>query len=156
VRPDGGFILGGVDDSFRIACWLRAIVVLVILPHDPGLMHIGIFPMNIKEELRSSRRLQQLALRLFDVTDLDLGIQSPYQRSKSMAAMRWLVTFALPVSDREYSIEIGYRTWDGRWLKLALIGIHACASVVYPSDWVEDPICHFGLGRAMKAKVYCN
>ncbi len=111
---------------------------IVILPRDPQWAYAYWDISNQhKEELRRQGG-EQLALRLFDVTDLDLSIQSPHSVQEygcDEMAREWYLP--LPVSDREYLLEIGYRTWDGRWLKLAR-SESMRVPPVYPSDWVED------------------
>jgi hypothetical protein len=81
---------------------------------------------------------QQLALRLYDVTDIDIEYQSPHSVQEYMCdelAREWYLP--IPVSDRDYVIEIGYRCADGRWLMLAR-SAPVRVPPVYPSDWVED------------------
>ena len=63
---------------------------------------------------------QQLILRLYDVTDIDLSSQTPklvqqYECDQT-ASDRFV---AIPASDRDYMAEIGYITGEERWLLLA-------------------------------------
>jgi hypothetical protein len=81
---------------------------------------------------------QQLALRLYDVTDLDMNSQNPHslqQYSCDELARDWYLP--IPVSDREYLTEIGYLTATGGWLLLARSNIVRIPPV-YPSDWIDD------------------
>ncbi len=130
--------LADVDDSFKGLPNGYGDSRIVILPRDPQWAYAYWDISNQhKEELRRQGG-QQLALRLFDVTDLDLSIQSPHSVQEygcDEMAREWYLP--LPVSDREYLLEIGYRTWDGRWLKLAR-SESMRVPPVYPSDWVED------------------
>jgi len=131
--------LANVDDSFvGLPSGYGGDSRIVILPRDPQWAYAYWDISNEhKEELRRQGG-QQLALRLFDVTDLDLSIQSPHSVQEygcDEMAREWYLP--LPVSDREYLLEIGYRTWDGRWLKLAR-SESMRVPPVYPSDWVED------------------
>lgn len=61
-----------------------------------------------------------MALRLYDVTNISLDYQPPhsvYEYECSDADRdRHL---SIPASDRDYLIELGYVTDEGRWLKLA-------------------------------------
>jgi phosphate transport system substrate-binding protein len=63
---------------------------------------------------------QRLALRLYDVTDIDMDIQPPhsiYQFELDETSQdRQLPVYA---SDRDYLVELGYVTQDGYWLRLA-------------------------------------
>jgi hypothetical protein len=130
--------LADVDDSFKGLPNGYGDSRIVILPRDPQWAYAYWDISNQhKEELRRQGG-EQLALRLFDVTDLDLSIQCPHSVQEygcDEMAREWYLP--LPVSDREYLLEIGYRTWDGRWLKLAR-SESMRVPPVYPSDWVED------------------
>lgn len=111
---------------------------LVLLPRDPQWAYAYWDISNEhKEDLRQQGG-QQLMLRLYDVTDIDQSTQSPHgmqQYGCHEMARSWYVE--IPVSDRDYTAEIGYLTADDRWLMLA-----RSASVrvppVYPSAWVKD------------------
>jgi uncharacterized protein len=111
---------------------------IVLLPRDPQWAYAyWDIPVEHKNELRYHGG-QQLALRIYDVTDINLDHQSPHSIQEypiDEMAREWYLP--IPVSDRAYTIDIGYRCGDGRWLVLA-----RSASVnippVYPSDWIED------------------
>jgi uncharacterized protein len=111
---------------------------IVLLPRDPQWAYAyWDIPVEHKNELRYHGG-QQLALRIYDVTDINLEHQSPHSIQEypiDEMAREWYLP--IPVSDRSYTIDIGYRCGDGRWLVLA-----RSASVnippVYPSDWIED------------------
>ncbi|NJK38509.1 MAG: DUF4912 domain-containing protein [Oscillatoriales cyanobacterium SM2_3_0] len=90
-----------------------------------------------KEELRRQGG-QQLALRIYDVTDINLEFQSPHSIQEypcDESSREWYVP--IPVSDRDYVVEIGYRCADGRWLILAR-SESVRIPPIYPSDWIED------------------
>jgi uncharacterized protein len=111
---------------------------IVLLPRDPQWAYAyWDIPIEHKNELRYHGG-QQLALRIYDVTDINLDHQSPHSIQEypiDEMAREWYLP--IPVSDRSYTIEIGYRCGDGRWLVLAR---SASVSIppVYPSDWIED------------------
>ena len=127
VDQDLGELPGGYGES-RI----------VLLPRDPQWAYCyWDVPNEHKQELRSQGG-QQLALRIYDVTDINIEQQAPHNVQEYLCdemAREWYLP--LPVSDRDYAVDIGYRCADGRWLSLA-----RSASVrippVYPSDWIED------------------
>jgi uncharacterized protein len=76
-------------------------------------------PSSHKDELRSQGG-QQLALRLYDVTDLDINTQTAHNIQEYPCDETTREFYLpLPLSNRDYIIEIGYRTWDDRWLVLA-------------------------------------
>jgi hypothetical protein len=111
---------------------------IVLMPRDPQWAYAyWDIPNDHKEELRRQGG-QQLALRLYDVTDVSLEYQSPHSVQEYLCdelAREWYLP--IPVSDRDYVIDIGYRCADGRWL---VLGRSAPVRVppVYPSDWIED------------------
>ncbi len=111
---------------------------IVLLPRDPQWAYTyWDVPNEHKEELRRQGG-QQLALRIYDVTDIDLDHQSPHsiqEYPSDELAREWYIP--VPVSDRDYVIDIGYRAADGRWLVLAR-STRVHIPPVYPSDWIED------------------
>ena len=127
VDQDLGELPGGYGES-RI----------VLLPRDPqwGYCYWDI-PNDHKEELRRQGG-QQLALRLYDVTDINIEQEAPHNIQEYLCdelAREWYLP--IPVSDRDYTADIGYRCADGRWLSLAR-SAPVRIPPVYPSDWIED------------------
>ena len=127
VDQDLGELPGGYGES-RV----------VLLPRDPQWAYCyWDIPNEHKEELRRQGG-QQLALRIYDVTDINLGQQSPHNIQEYLCdelAREWYLP--IPVSDRDYVVDIGYRCADGRWLSLAR-SAPVRIPPVYPSDWIED------------------
>ncbi len=111
---------------------------VVLMPRDPQWAYAyWDIPGDHKEELRRQGG-QQLALRLYDVTDINLETQSAHSIQEypcDELAREWYLP--IPVSDRDYVVDIGYRCADGRWLVLARsTPVHV--PPVFPSDWIED------------------
>jgi uncharacterized protein len=111
---------------------------IVLMPRDPQWSYTyWDIPNDRREELRRQGG-QQLALRLYDVTEIDIEFQSPHSIQEypcDELAREWYLP--IPVSDRDYVVDIGYRCVDGRWLVLARSAtVHV--PPVYPSDWIED------------------
>ncbi|MGK7951765.1 MAG: DUF4912 domain-containing protein [Xenococcaceae cyanobacterium] len=127
VDRDLGELPGGYGDS-RI----------VLMPRDPQWAYTyWDVPNEHKEELRRQGG-QQLAIRLYDVTDVNLDNQAPHNVQEYLCdelAREWYLP--IPVSDRDYVVDMGYRCADGRWLVLAR-SIPVRVPPVYPSDWIED------------------
>ena len=129
---------------------------IVILPRDPQWSYAyWDIPNSAKEELRHQGG-QQLALRLYDVTDINLNDQSPHSIQEYLCdelAREWYLP--IPVSDRDYVLDIGYRCFDGRWLILA-----RSASVhippVYPSEWVEDIFVTVDSNQELQGEIVYN
>lgn len=111
---------------------------IVLMPRDPQWAYAYWDVTNEhKEELRRQGG-QQLALRIYDVTDVNIEYESPHSIQEypcDEMAREWYMP--IPVSDRDYVMDIGYRCADGRWLVLARSApVHI--PPVYPSDWIED------------------
>ncbi|MGF1478921.1 MAG: DUF4912 domain-containing protein [Cyanophyceae cyanobacterium] len=129
---------------------------IVLLPRDPQWSYAYWDIANEhKEELRRQGG-QQLALRFYDTTDINLNHQSPHSVQEYLCdelAREWYLP--VPVSDRDYVVEIGYRCADGRWLVLA-----RSSSVrippVYPSDWIEDAFVTVDWEQDLKGQTVYN
>ena len=127
---------------------------IVLLPRDPKWAYAYWDVSNEhKEELRRQGG-QQLALRLCDVTEIDQDSQAPHsmmQQNCDEMARSWYLE--IPVSDRDYTAEIGYLTGDGRWLRL-------CRSApirvppIYPSDWVNDQFVTIGFNESLGGRTF--
>jgi len=111
---------------------------IVLMPRDPQWAYAYWDVSNEhKDDLRRQGG-QQLALRLYDATEINLEYQVPHSIQEypcDELAREWYLP--IPVSDRDYVVEIGYRCADGRWLILARsAAVHTPPT--YPSDWIED------------------
>ncbi|MGL5509272.1 MAG: DUF4912 domain-containing protein, partial [Microcoleaceae cyanobacterium] len=79
-----------------------------------------------------------LALRLYDVTNIDLNQQAPHSMQQyecDEMAKEWF--FGVPMSDRDYIVEIGYVTDHGGWLMLAR-SLPTHIPPLYPSEMTSD------------------
>jgi uncharacterized protein len=126
---------------------------IVLMPRDPQWSYTyWDIPNEHKQELRRQGG-QQLALRLYDVTDINIEYQSPHSIQEypcDELAREWYLP--MPVSDRDYVADIGYRCHDGRWLVLARsIPVHV--PPVYPSDWIEDVFVTVDFEEDLRAKT---
>ena len=94
---------------------------IVVMPRDPQWAYCYWDVANeSKEELRRQGG-QQLALRIYDTTDIDINSESPHSVQEYLCdemTREWYLP--VPVSDRNYVVDIGYRCNDGR---LSLIHI---------------------------------
>jgi uncharacterized protein len=129
---------------------------IVLMPRDPQWAYAyWDIPNSQKEELRRQGG-SRLALRFFDVTDIDVNTQRPHslqQYECDEMAREWYLP--VPVSDRDYLIEIGYVTIDGRWLTLAR-SAPVRIPPVYPSDWIEDQFITVGWDDELRGKTLFN
>ncbi len=111
---------------------------IVLLPRDPQWAYVYWDIPNSEKEAKRLQGGQQLALRLYDSTDLNLDYQYPHSIQEypcDELAREWYLP--VPVSDRNYVVEIGYRCADGRWLVLSR-SVPVNIPPAYPSDWIED------------------
>ncbi|MBF1990237.1 DUF4912 domain-containing protein [Fischerella thermalis] len=127
---------------------------IVLMPRDPQWAYAyWDVPNEHKEELRRQGG-QQLALRIYDVTDINLEYQSPHSIQEypcDELAREWYLP--VPVSDRDYVIDIGYRCANGRWLVLARSApVHV--PPVYPSDWIEDVFITVNFEEDLRGKTF--
>ena len=127
-----------------------------LLPRDPQWAYCyWDVPNEHKEELRRQGG-QQLALRIYDVTDIDLNVQAPHSIQEYVCdelAREWYLP--MPVSDRDYAIDVGYRTADGRWLVLARsASVHV--PPVFPSDWVEDVFVTIPWDQSLRGQTFAT
>ncbi|NHC34026.1 DUF4912 domain-containing protein [Scytonema millei] len=126
---------------------------IVLMPRDPQWSYTyWDIPNDHKEELRRQGG-QQLALRLYDVTDINIEFQSPHSIQEypcDELAREWYLP--IPVSDRDYVVDIGYRCVDGRFLVLARSAtVHV--PPVYPSDWIEDHFVTVSIDEDLRGKT---
>jgi uncharacterized protein len=126
---------------------------VVLMPRDPQWSYAyWDIPNDHKEELRRQGG-QQLALRIYDVTDINLEYQAPHSVQEypcDELAREWYLP--MPVSDRDYVVDIGYRCADGRWLVLARSApVHV--PPVYPSDWIEDQFITVNWDEDLRSKT---
>ncbi|MEA5515896.1 DUF4912 domain-containing protein, partial [Nodularia sp. UHCC 0506] len=73
---------------------------------------------SCQQEL-ANQGIFQLALRLYDVTDLDLSYQTPQFVKEYPIESGIELYIAIPQSDRDYIADIGYVTEGDRWIIIA-------------------------------------
>lgn len=111
---------------------------ITLLPRDPQWAYTY---WDVPDEHRQALRQQggqRLALRFYDVTDVDVSFQNPHslqQYDCDEMARDWYIP--VPISDRNYIVEIGYVAGDGRWLMLARSN-PVRIPPIYPVDWYEE------------------
>jgi hypothetical protein len=129
---------------------------IVLMPRDPQWAYAyWDIPNTHKEELRRQGG-QQLAIRIYDVTDVNIEFQSPHSIQEypcDELAREWYLP--IPVSDRDYVVDIGYRCADGRWLVLARSAL-VHVPPIYPSDWIEDQFLTVGWEEDLRGKTYAT
>ena len=128
---------------------------IVLMPRDPqwGYAYWDT-PSDHKEALRRQGG-QTLALRLYDVTDItDPDQQRPHSLQEypcDEIARNWYL--GIPVSDRDYLVEIGYLTAAGQWLMLARSNTIRVPSI-YPSDWYDEQFLTLPWDENLRGKTF--
>ncbi|MGB3670886.1 MAG: DUF4912 domain-containing protein [Phormidesmis sp.] len=126
---------------------------IVLLPRDPQWAYAyWDIPNEHKQELRNQGG-RRLALRFYDVTDIDIYTQSPHslqQYDCGELAREWYLP--IPVSDRDYTVEVGYICDDGRWLMLSR-SAPIRIPPVYPSDWIEDKFVTINWNQELQGRT---
>ncbi|MBF2077471.1 MAG: DUF4912 domain-containing protein [Synechococcales cyanobacterium T60_A2020_003] len=129
---------------------------IVLLPRDPQWAYAyWDIPNEHREELRRQGGTR-LALRLYDVTDVDMATQNPHtmqQYDCEEFARDWYLP--IPVSDRDYIAEIGYLTPTGAWLTLAR-STPAHIPPVYPSDWYDEQFLTISWDEDLRGKTFAE
>jgi len=135
---DGDLDLSTIDDGLPPLPDGYGDSRIVLMARDPQWAYAyWDTPHTHKEELRRQGG-EHLALRLYDVTGINLNDQAPHSLQQvgcDEIAREWYMQ--IPVSDRDYQVEIGYLAGDGRWLVLARSNTIRIPPV-YPSDWSEE------------------
>jgi ABC-type phosphate transport system substrate-binding protein len=126
---------------------------IVLLPRDPQWAYAYWDVPNEHRQALRDQGGQHIALRLYDVTDLDSEHQSAHSVQEyhcEEMARDWYLP--IPVSDRDYILEIGYPTAEGRWLMLAR-SAPVRIPPVYPSDWQDDQFLTVDWQEDLKGKT---
>jgi hypothetical protein len=124
--------------------WAGATQV-TFLPHDPRWAFVFWQLGSADRQRAVAAGAQQLCLRVTDVTDLPAGTSHPQALQEVVvdaSASEWYLP--VPMSDRDYRVELGYRLAAGGWLSLAISSV-ARMPADGPSDLVADSFVPFSL-----------
>ena len=91
---------------------------------------------------------RQLCLRVSDVTGLHDGSTHPHTLQEVVVdagTSEWYLP--VPLSDRDYRVELGYRLADGGWFSLAYSAV-ARVPAMHPSEQILDQFVPFSLEAA--------
>jgi uncharacterized protein len=121
---------------------------VVFLPRDPQWAYVfwEISEDDRAEALRNGA--QQLCLRVADVTGLAGGSSHPHTLQEVVVdshASEWYLP--VPLSDRDYRVELGYRKGGGGWISLAHSSV-ARVPALHPSEQILDQFIPFSLESA--------
>ncbi|MEY4297306.1 MAG: hypothetical protein RLZZ423_485 [Cyanobacteriota bacterium] len=121
---------------------------VVFLPRDPQWAYVF---WEISEDDRNAAfkaGASQLCLRVADVTGLGEGGSHPHTLQEvpvDSHATEWYLP--VPLSDRDYRVELGYRRSGGGWISLATSAV-ARVPALHPSEQILDQFVPFSLDAA--------
>ena len=124
---------------------------ITFLPRDPQWAYVFWEISSSDQERAKAAGATQLALRVADVTGLPLGAAHPHTLQElvvSKGAREWHLP--RPVSDRDYRVELGYRTKAGGWFSLATSSV-ARMPALEPATVVADAFVPFSLDAPVMA-----
>jgi hypothetical protein len=118
---------------------------VTFLPRDPQWAYV-FWEIAAADRARAEAAgAQQLCLRVADVTGLPLGVSHPHTLQELVVdanGNEWFLP--VPLSDRDYRVELGYRLAGGGWLSLAMSSV-ARVPALGPSDVIADVFVPFTL-----------
>lgn len=118
---------------------------VVFLPRDPQWAYVFWEIADHSRDAAKAAGAQQLCLRISDVTGLKDGNSHPHALQElpvDESATEWYVP--MPLSDRDYRVELGYRLEDFGWFSLACSAT-ARVPAIEPSEQVLDQFVPFSL-----------
>ncbi len=118
---------------------------VVFLPRDPQWAYVfwEISDSDRQQALKAGAT--QLCLRVADVTGLSQGGSHPHTLQEVVVdshATEWYLP--VPLSDRDYRVELGYRKAGGGWIFLASSSV-ARVPALHPSEQILDQFVPFSL-----------
>lgn len=124
---------------------------ITFLPRDPQWSYV-FWEISASDQQRAAAAgATQLALRVADVTGLPLGAvhaNSLQELVVNQDAREWHLP--MPLSDRDYRVELGYRTQSGGWYSLATSSV-ARMPALEPAAVVADAFVPFSLEAPIAA-----
>jgi hypothetical protein len=118
---------------------------VTFLPRDPQWAYVFWSISSADRERAEAAGAQQLCLRVADVTGLLPGAAHPHTLQELVVqagATEWFLP--VPLCDREYRVELGYRLRRGGWLPLAVSSV-ARVPAEGPGSVVADAFVPFSL-----------
>lgn len=123
---------------------------IVFLPRDPQWAYVFWEILDHDRESAQVAGAGQLCIRLADVTGLSGGNCHPHtmqEMTVNSNAKDWYLP--VPLSDRFYRVELGYRKIGGGWISLANSAV-ALVPGLHPSRQIFDQFVPFSLDGGMR------
>jgi len=122
---------------------------VVFLPRDPQWAYVFWDIADDDRDQALAAGASQLCLRVADVTGLSPGSAHPHTLQEVVVdahACEWYLP--VPLSDRDYRVELGYRKANaGGWISLAFSSV-ARVPALHPSEQILDQFVPFSLDPA--------
>ena len=121
---------------------------VVFLPRDPQWAYVFWEISAASRQAAEAVGARQLCLRVSDVTGLQDGASHPHTLQEVVVdahASEWYLP--VPLSDRDYRVELGFRLADGGWYSLAFSAV-ARVPALHPSEQILDQFVPFSLEAA--------
>jgi hypothetical protein len=118
---------------------------VVFLPRDPQWAYVFWELSDPDRRQAMAEGANQLVLRIADVTGLGEGVAHPHTMQEVVVnshATEWYLP--VPLSDRAYRVELGYRIAGGGWRSLAFSAVAHVPSL-HPSELILDQFVPFTL-----------
>jgi hypothetical protein len=119
---------------------------VVFLPRDPQWAYVFWDIADADRDQALAAGASQLCLRVADVTGLSPGSAHPHTLQEVVVdahACEWYLP--VPLSDRDYRVELGYRKGSaGGWISLAFSSV-ARVPALHPSEQILDQFVPFSL-----------
>ena len=152
-QEETGLSLAAIEAEMAPAPRPAAETRVVFLPRDPQWAYVF---WDISEADRTAAHAagaSQLCLRVADVTGLAGGSSHPHTLQEVVVdaqATEWY--FPVPLSDRDYRVELGFRKASpaGGWISLAFSSV-ARVPALNPSEQILDQFIPFSLDAAPSA-----
>jgi hypothetical protein len=147
-QDDPGFSLSALEADLPPAPRPSEDTRVVFLPRDPQWAYVFWEISDGDREQAFRDGAQQLCLRVADVTGLAGGSAHPHTLQEVVVdshATEWYLP--VPLSDRDYRVELGYRKGGGGWISLAFSSV-ARVPALHPSEQILDQFIPFSLDTA--------
>jgi hypothetical protein len=121
---------------------------VVFLPRDPQWAYVFWDVSETDRAAALAAGASQLCLRVADVTGLAGGSAHPHTLQEVVVdshATEWYLP--VPLCDRDYRVELGYRKGGGGWISLAFSSV-ARVPALHPSEQILDQFVPFSLDTA--------
>ena len=146
-----GVDLRNIESEMSSAPRPAAQTSIVFLPRDPQWAFVFWELSDNDRRLAMADGASQLVLRVADVTGLGAGAAHQHTMQEVVVnshATEWYLP--VPLSDRDYRVELGYRVGGGGWKSLAFSSV-ARVPALHPSEQILDQFVPFSLDTAPQA-----